>query len=400
MSDVPQTPAPAPAPPRRRRRVGFLLVAALAVAVIVARDRYQHYNRTHIRTDDAYVEGTIYAVASRVPGTVARVNAAVNQRVRAGEVLVELDPEIARARRAEAEAALQAETLRGAELEAARDGAATRIKAAEANLARVSALSQELAAAVAVRAAEVRSRTVLLEQAGIDFARAESLFAKKVVPRDRFEQARTAQENARTALEAAEKSRLQAELALLNHAASITQARAAIAVEKSALGQSEAAIRTHGEQVKGRESQLEIARLTVGYATIAAPADGYVTRKSVEAGNQVQAGQPLMAVVSLRDLTVVANYKETQVNAIKPGQPVRIRADALPDRVFTGRVDSVMAGTGAAFSLFPPENASGNYVKVVQRIPVRIVLDPDQGAEEVLRVGMSVNPTILADAGR
>jgi membrane fusion protein (multidrug efflux system) len=117
----------------------------------------------------------------------------------------------------------------------------------------------------------------------------------------------------------------------------------------------------------------------------------------VEAGNQIQAGQPLLAVVSLSDLSIVANYKETQVHAIKPGQPVRIKVDALPDREFTGRVHSVMAGTGAAFSLFPPENASGNYVKVVQRIPVKIVLDPGQGAEEVLRVGMSVNPTILAE---
>ena len=169
-----------------------------------------------------------------------------------------------------------------------------------------------------------------------------------------------------------------------------------MAVEKTALSQAEAAIRTHGEQVKGRESQVAIARLTVGYATLAAPADGYVTKKAVEVGNQIQAGQPLMAVVSLSDLSVIANYKETQVHAIRPGQPVRIKVDALPEREFTGRVQSVMAGTGAAFSLFPPENASGNYVKVVQRIPVKIVLDPNQGAEEVLRVGMSVNPTILA----
>ena len=117
----------------------------------------------------------------------------------------------------------------------------------------------------------------------------------------------------------------------------------------------------------------------------------------MEVGNQVQAGQPLMAVVSLRDLSVIANYKETQIHSIKPGQRVRIKVDALPEREFTGRVESVMAGTGAAFSLFPPENASGNYVKVVQRIPVKIVFDPNQGAEEVLRVGMSVNPTILAE---
>ena len=188
-----------------------------------------------------------------------------------------------------------------------------------------------------------------------------------------------------------------AAFALANHATAVVQARAAVAVEKTALSQAEAAIRTHEEQVKGRESQVAIAKLTLGYATLVSPAAGFVTRKAVEVGDQVQAGQPLLAVVSLNDLSVVANYKETQIHAVKPGQPVRVKVDAIPGRVFAGRVESVMAGTGAVFSLFPPENASGNYVKVVQRIPVKIVLDPGQGAEEVLRVGMSVNPTILAE---
>ena len=398
MSDAPQAAA-SPAPsisPARRRFFGFLVVGALVAAAVAGRAWYQRYNHTHIRTDDAYVEGTIFSVASRVPGTVTRVHAALNQRVRAGDALVELDPDIARERLAEAESALQAETLRGGELEAQRAGAGTRIAAAEANLARVLAAREELAAAVAVREADVRSRTVLLGQARSDLTRAENLFAKKVIPRDRFEQAQTAAESAREALAAAQELRKQAEVALANHATAVAQARAAVSVEKAALGQAEAAVRTHGEQVRGRESQAAIAKLNLGYTTLVAPAEGYVTKKAVEAGNQVQAGQPLMAVVSLRDLYVVANYKETQIHAINPGQPVRIRVDAIPDRVFTGRVESLMAGTGAAFSLFPPENASGNYVKVVQRIPVKIVLDPGQGAEELLRVGMSVNPTILA----
>jgi len=404
MSEVPQAPQPPPpaAPltpptsPRRRRFIGFLVVGVLIAVVIVGRDRYQRYIHTHISTDDAYVEGTIYSVASRVPGTVAGVNVAVNQRVRAGEVLVELDPDIARERLVEAEAALQAESLRGGELAALRAGAATRIAAAEANLARVLASREELAAAVAVREADVRSRAVLFGQAQSDLTRAENLFAKKVIPRDRFEQAQTAAESAREALSAVQERQKQSEVALANHATSVAQARAAVAVEKTALGQTAAANRTHGEQVKGRESQVAIAKLTLGYATLVSPAEGYVTRKAVEAGNQIQAGQPLLAVVSLSDLSIVANYKETQIHSIKPGQRVRIKVDAIPGRVFTGLVDSVMAGTGAAFSLFPPENASGNYVKVVQRIPVKIALDPNQGAEEVLRVGMSVNPTILA----
>ncbi len=240
MSDVPQAPLPAPpatapVPPRRRRFIGFLVVGVLVVAVLVGRDRYLRYNHTHIRTDDAYVEGTIYSVASRVPGTVARVNAAVNQRVRAGEVLVELDPDVARERLVEAEAALQAESLRGGELAALRAGAGTRIAAAEANLARVLASREELAAAVAVREADVRSRTVLLGQAQNDLTRAENLFAKKVIPRDRFEQAQTAAESARESLASARELKKQAEVALANHATAAAQARAAVAVEKTAL---------------------------------------------------------------------------------------------------------------------------------------------------------------------
>ena len=182
MSEVPRAPLTAspetpPLPPRRRRFVGFLVVGALAVAVVVARDRYQHYNHTHIRTDDAYVEGTIFSVASRVPGTVARVNAAVNQRVRAGDVLVELDTDVAREKLGEAEAALQAETLRGGELAAMRDGAGTRIAAAEANLARVLASREELAAAVAVREADVRSRTATVAASSSREARTRARLA-------------------------------------------------------------------------------------------------------------------------------------------------------------------------------------------------------------------------------
>jgi membrane fusion protein (multidrug efflux system) len=148
--------------------------------------------------------------------------------------------------------------------------------------------------------------------------------------------------------------------------------------------------------VRGKGVQVELAQLTLDYTSVPSPADGFVTRKAVEPGNQVQAGQPLLAVVSLESPRVVANYKETQLHLIRPGQAVRLRVDALPGREFAGKVESIMAGTGSAFSLFPPENASGNFVKVVQRIPVRIALDAGQPGLDLLRVGMSVVPTILA----
>jgi membrane fusion protein (multidrug efflux system) len=136
--------------------------------------------------------------------------------------------------------------------------------------------------------------------------------------------------------------------------------------------------------------------LNYEYTKIYAPADGYVTKKNVQPGNQIQAGQPMMAVVSLEGLSILANYKETELENIRPGQEVNITVDSYPGKVFKGKVDSIMAGTGVTFSLFPAENATGNYVKVVQRIPVKITLDPGTDKEHVLRIGMSVEPVVLA----
>ncbi len=148
--------------------------------------------------------------------------------------------------------------------------------------------------------------------------------------------------------------------------------------------------------MKLAEAHLRQAQLDLGYTTIVAPSDGYVTRKSVQTGNRVQTGQPLMALVELENLWVVANFKETQMTNIRPGQEVDIRVDAFPGRVYPGIVNSIMAGTGVSFSLFPPENATGNYVKVVQRIPVKITFARGTNSSHRFRVGMSVVPTVIA----
>jgi membrane fusion protein (multidrug efflux system) len=145
-----------------------------------------------------------------------------------------------------------------------------------------------------------------------------------------------------------------------------------------------------------KEATAALAELNYEYTKIYAPVDGYVTRKSVQTGNQIQPGQPLMAVVALNDIWVTANFKETEMENIRPGQRVELTVDSYPGKVFSGKVDSIMAGTGVSFSLFPAENATGNYVKVVQRIPVKIVLDEGTDKDHVLRVGMSVEPTVIA----
>jgi membrane fusion protein (multidrug efflux system) len=163
--------------------------------------------------------------------------------------------------------------------------------------------------------------------------------------------------------------------------------------------QTEASRATQISTIKEKEAKKDAAQLNYSYTKIYAPVDGYVTKKSVEIGNQIQAGQPVMAVVPLNvgDIYITANYKETQLAKVKPGQKVEFKVDTYPGRKFTGKVDSIMSGTGAIFSLFPPENATGNYVKVVQRIPVKIVLDKDTDKDHILRIGMSVVPTIIVE---
>jgi membrane fusion protein (multidrug efflux system) len=194
--------------------------------------------------------------------------------------------------------------------------------------------------------ASLEVKNVLLEQALRDKVRAETLYRQEIFPKERYENACTACNLARA-------------------------------------------------QLKAAEAQLKIARRNLEYTKIYAPTDGYVTKKSVEVGNQIQPGQPLMAVVDMDDIWVTANYKETQMKNVKVGLRVEIKVDTYPGSLFTGRVESIMAGTGSVFSLFPAENALGNYVKVVQRIPVKIVFDNGTHDHHALHIGMSCIPTIF-----
>ncbi len=173
-------------------------------------------------------------------------------------------------------------------------------------------------------------------------------------------------------------------------------ARAQVKAAEEQLRQAESQKFTQVSTIQQKDATAALADLNIEYTKIYAPVDGYITRKSVQLGNQIMAGQPLMALVSLNDIWVTANYKETEMGNIKPGQEVEIEVDSYPGKVFRGKVDSIMAGTGVSFSLFPAENATGNYVKVVQRIPVKILLEPGADKDHLLKVGMSVEPTVLA----
>ena len=207
---------------------------------------------------------------------------------------------------------------------------------------------------------QIKSAKITLNQSLLDKNRGDALYEEKVIPKEKYEKILTA------------------------YNLSLTQLKSAEEYEQ-----------LEGSLIKQREVALNIAEVNLGYTKVLAPSDGYVTNKSVESGNQIQPGQPLMAVVALDDIWIVANYKETQLKNVRIGQRANIKIDTYPGRVFTGKVDSIMAGTGAAFSLFPPENALGNYVKVVQRVPVKIVFDKATDERHVLRIGMSCIPTII-----
>jgi membrane fusion protein (multidrug efflux system) len=323
-----------------KKKKAFLIVGVIVAIGLITGWTYSGYRKTHISTDDAFIDGDIYTVAAKISGTVKTVAVSSNQEVKKGDLLVEIDPADYDVRLREAASALGVEKAKLSEAE-------TRIESARANL--------DLA----------RANLGLAET---DKTRAEKLIAEQVIPQDRYDRAATGFDIARAQLRAAEEQLRQAQAQKTTQASSISQKEAATA----------------------------LARLNQEYTKIVAPADGYVTKKNVQPGNQLQAGQPLMAVVSLDNLSVIANYKETEVEHIRPGQPVDIKVDSYPGRVFKGKVDSIMAGTGVSFSLFPPENATGNFVKVVQRIPVKIALDPGADKDHILRIGMSVEPTVLA----
>jgi membrane fusion protein (multidrug efflux system) len=324
----------------QKKKKAFMIVGAVVLVGLIAGYFYSEYRKTHIATDDAFIDGNIHTIAAKIGGTVKKIHVTDNQPVKQGDLLLEIDPADYSVRFREASSVVGAE-------KAKLDEAGTKIAAAKANL--------EL-------------QRANLKLAEIEKARSENLYQKEVIPRDRYDRAMTAYE------------------------VSVAQVKAA----EEQLRSAEAQKSTQASTIKQKEAAAALAELNYQYTKIYAPVDGYITKKSVQTGNQIQPGQPLMAVVALEDIWVTANFKETQMENIRPGQAVRIKVDSYPGKVFTGEVDSIMAGTGVTFSLFPPENATGNYVKVVQRIPVKIVLDKGTDRNHVLRIGMSVIPTVIA----
>jgi membrane fusion protein (multidrug efflux system) len=387
-------PAREPVPPapslrarlRRSGRARTVLVLAALAAVVASLLAWRHFAGRE-STDDAQIDGHVNPVAARVGGTVLAVLVADNQRVEKGTLLVRIDPrdyEVALAR-AQADLAENEATARAARttVPLTSTTAGSQEAAADSDLAGAQA---RLAAAQAqLREAQGRER-----QTAGDVERFRPLLAKDEISKQQFDAAATAADSTRAFREAAEAAVHGAEKAIEAARARLAQTRTGREQVDIVSARADSA----AAKVGMARAALEQAKLNLSYTEVKAPVAGVVSRKTVEVGQVVQPGQPLLALVPLDDVWVTANFKESQLRSIRPGQPVEIAVDAY-GRTYRGRVDSIAAATGSRFSLLPPENATGNYVKVVQRIPVKIVLEPGQDEEHLLRPGLSVVPTVF-----
>jgi len=396
MTDPPAPKPEAGPPPRNpRKRAAIAFFLAVLAATVVSGFAYWKYRQTHISTDDAFVDGRIHMISPRVQGTVVEVRVRDNQPVKAGEELLVIDPEPFAVRESGAASGVSAGAAdlaaARADLVAARSDVAAARKDVEGAKAQIAQLRAGIEAA--------RARTALsaarLSQASRDAARMKQLIEREVVSREVYEKAQTEVEVAKAQDDLAREELRLAEASIPTQEALVSQREAVLSQRESLVIQRAARIGQQEAQLRQRESTLAEAKLFRRYTAVLSPADGYVTRKSVEAGQVVSPGQSLLAVAALDNVWVVANYKETDIGRIRPGQEVDIRVDTYRGKKFRGTVDSIMAGTGSVFSLFPPENATGNYVKVVQRVPVKIVLSRGEDPAHVLRIGMSVVPTVL-----
>jgi membrane fusion protein (multidrug efflux system) len=359
------------------RRGLLAIIIVVALLGILPAIRYYDYFSTHVSTDDAYVDGTVALVSTRVAGTVSAVYVEDNWTVKRGDTLVTLDP----------------------------SDFQVRVDQAAAQLARAKQTVDEMFAQVRAAEAGLSLAESQAKQARLDYNRAEQLRKAGVVSTEFYDQAVTAYRMGDANVALAQHQVTQAQAALGGPAqdhgttsSSFPEARddstAAATQEAKSREESLDHSRYDRPVVQQARAALEQAKLDLAYTKLTAPFDGIITHKSVHVGHRVQPGEPLMADVPTQHLYAVANFKETQLTYVRVGQKATIEADIYPGYIYRGHIDSISMGTGAAFSLLPPENATGNWVKVVQRIPVKIVLDEEPPADKPLRLGLSVETSV------
>jgi membrane fusion protein (multidrug efflux system) len=442
-ADPPADASAAPAWSAGKRPLWLTVAVVLLGIAAVAGWRYYTYLMAHEWTDDAFIEGRIIQISPRVAGHVLRVYVTDNQEVRQGDLLLEIDPRDYSARLTQAQAVLQAAMSRHqasqssvelihmtsdagiqqatASVAFARSAVQTahaQVVAARSRLEQMRAQVDTAMANAAQARAQVAAAEAEVTRAGADVKRTQELYTgDQIVSRRELDHATKDVRVAVAQLDAARKRALAAETQVTaTRAAQQTAAESLRAVESQvleaqarvdeALGRLAAAhaaphqvamsrfqADTASAEVAQARAAVAHAELDLAATRLAAPESGRVTRKVVEAGAYVQIGQAALALVP-RDVWVIANFMETQLASMRPGQPVEIKVDAYPGKVFVGHIDSMQAGTGSRFSLLPPENATGNFVKVVQRIPVKIVFDTPPDPAHPLSPGMSVVPVV------
>jgi membrane fusion protein (multidrug efflux system) len=371
MNENPPSPNP-PSPPKGNTALLaklnsplFIWPAAVALAVLLFFGLGYFFDvLTHESTDDAFIAAHVVSIAPRISGQVAAVHVLDNEMVRSNELLVEIDPSSYSITVAQKEASAEAQSANYKAFLAGYELMRTKVTTAEATV-RQSQADADAAEATA-------------KWAQMDFDRAQDLQKQNTVSQRELDAAQTAN---------------------LKAQADLNSARQKVAVDDSKVDEAKATLAATGAAItmplaqwKAAQTNVAAAQLDLSYTKIFAPCDGRVTRKAVEPGNYVQVGQQLMSIVPA-DIWVVANFKESQLKKMKPGQPALVEIDAL-GKSLRAHVDSIQAGSGAAFSLLPPENATGNYVKVVQRVPVKILFDEPLPADHVIGPGLSVTPDV------
>jgi membrane fusion protein (multidrug efflux system) len=396
----PPGPSPEELQRRSRGRRGAVLVGTVTVAVLAGLGGYLLLTRGQEATDNAQVQADLVPLNARVGGPVLRVAVEDNAHVKKGDMLVEIDPReyAVRVKQAEAELASARAQARAADAQvdvaeaSARGGRSTARAVMSTSEAGVSSAEAQVEVA---RAAVARAETEAQRNA-LELARVERLRASEVSSQQELDDARAAHEAAQASLAGA-----RAQLAAAEQARQVALGKVAEAQgqfdQNAPVDAKIAVARASAElahaRVAAAEASLEQARLQLEYTRVIAPSDGQVSKLTIREGQLLSAGQPVARLVPPRTY-VIANFKETQVGHIRPGQRVEVKVDAFPGRTLTGRVESLSGGTGASFSLLPPDNASGNFVKVVQRVPVRISWKDPPG-ELPLQAGLSAEVTVF-----
>ena len=408
----------------RKRRILIPLGVVATLVLLILGIRYLLYAAHHVTTDDAQINGDITTIAPRVKGQVVAVPVKENQVVTKGTRLLVLDNRDFKAAVAQSEAALQQArggaqaAAIGVPLQSALTSAQT--SQAEAGVTQAVGATAAAAAKIGTAQAGVRVARERVSVAQAQLAAADSALTKATSDRDRAQQlvgsgaiskqqydtavaayqaalandqaARIGVEVAVTGVQQATNDLAQAQAGAVQAGAQVSASQAQVAQaqtggEQTKIKQANAV--TGSAQVSAAQAALDIAQLQLSYTVVTAPVDGVVSKKSVNVGDTVASGQPVLAIASQTGLWVVANLKETQLTSVRAGQPVVIKVDAFPHQEFKGTVSSISPATGATFALIPPDNASGNFTKVVQRIPIRIDIDPSSDPTHLLRQGLS-----------